>query len=173
MISDDEILNAIAGPIDTPAAWRYQFWINSIFGCRAVAMLESDAKGSAAYLWVFAAATPNGVDFEENPSLVSSDSFDMQLVCEVPESLSNYWQHWRFARIGEIEEPSLLYRDGIHMLMRSFDGATSSSTELIEALKEVQPLRGQAYDEIFDTLDQLFGWKKILAESYPARRRTL
>ena len=90
MISDDEILNVIAGPIEAPASWRYQFGINSIFGCRAVAMLESDAKGSAAYLWVLAAATPNGVDFEENPSLVSSDSFDMQLVCEVPESLSNH-----------------------------------------------------------------------------------
>lgn len=87
MYSNDEILDIIAGPIDAPASWRYQFWIDSIFGCSAVAVLESDTKVSIAYLWVLPPATPNRIDVKGNPSLLSSDSFDLQLACEVPESI--------------------------------------------------------------------------------------
>lgn len=33
-------------------------------------------------------------------------------------------------------------------------------------LNVAQPLRGQAFKEIFEMLDHLFGWKSILANSY-------
>jgi hypothetical protein len=172
MVDANEILNVIAGRIDAPALWRYQFWIDSTFGCSAVAMLESGAKGSAAYLWVLPAAKPNDVSVKGNPSLLSLDSFDRQLACDVPESISNYWQNWRFARVGEVDEGDP-YRicDGVRMSMRVFDGSTSHRADFLSPVKELQPLRWQAFNEVFDMLNHLFGWNSILAQSYEDQRK--
>ncbi|RYZ80261.1 MAG: hypothetical protein EOP04_26210, partial [Proteobacteria bacterium] len=124
MIGDDKFLDVIAGPIDAPAAWRHQFWIDPTFGSFTVAMFENDGKGTAAYLWVIPPAKAGGISLGDNP--FSSESFDLQLACEIPNSISNHWQNWPFANVGEIDEGEVWhYFHGVRIYMRSFDGVTS------------------------------------------------
>ncbi|RYG55267.1 hypothetical protein EON80_30885 [bacterium] len=127
-------------------------------------MFENDGKGTAAYLWVIPPAKAGGVSLGDNP--FSSESFDLQLACEIPNSISTHWQNWPFASVGEIDEGEVWhYFHGVRIYMRSFDGVSSSRVDLIGPPKDLQPLRWQAFEEISDTLDQLFGWKKILVDS--------
>ncbi|RYX85034.1 hypothetical protein EON83_07240 [bacterium] len=65
---------------------------------------------------------------------------------------------------GKIEAPCQ-WRLQFWMTMRSFNGNTPCHSDLTNPDKDLQPLRWQACNEVFDLLSQLWDWKTLMEQS--------